>query len=169
MDLAGYQPFDAGVTGPLRDATREAAERHFERLMAARAARRAELEGLWLRDGGALPIEPGALGAWLARALASAGAPLPAVWTGVVADTALWLGERIIAAAPHLSWTLLIAPKKATGYQRPVLVGFRRAGDPRYYVDVAHVVASWAELAAKGRPVKDDFLATIERVTLADA
>jgi hypothetical protein len=169
VDLAGYQPFDPGVTGPLRDATREAAERHFERLMAARASRRAALEALFARNGGSLPIEPGPLGAWLASALASAGAPMPAVWTGVVADTALWLGERIVAAAPHLSWTLLVAPKKATGYQRPVLVGFRRVSDARYYVDVAHMVASWAELAAKRRAAKDDFLATIERVTLTDA
>ena len=168
MDLAGYQPFDAGVTGPLRDAPREAAERHFERLMTARAQRRDALAALWARNCGGAAIEPAALGAWLARELADAGA-IDATWSGVIADVALWLGERMIAAAPHLAWTLCVAPKKATGYQRPVLVGFRRVDDPRYYVDVAHLVASWAELAARRRPIKADFLATIEAVTLADA
>ncbi len=169
MDFTGYQPFEPGVRGPLRDATREAAERHFARLMQARAARVASLSMLYERNGGAAPMEPAALGAWLAPRLADAGAPLPAVFTGVVADVSLWLGERIIAAAPHVAWTLLTAPKKATGYHRPVLTGFRRVEDPRYYVDLAHLVASWAELAAKRRPIQLDFLATIERVTLADA
>ena len=157
------------MTGPLRNATRDAAERYFARLMQARAARVASLEMLCARNGLAPPIEPAALGAWLAPHLADAGAPLPAMLTGVIADVSLWIGERIIAAAPHISWTLLVAPKKATGYQRPVLIGFRRVDDPRYYVDLAHMVASWAELAAKRRPIQLDFLATIERVTLADA
>jgi hypothetical protein len=42
--------------------------------------------------------------------------------------------------------------------------------DPRYYVDVAHLVASWADLASRRRPnVRRDFLATIEKTTVADA
>jgi hypothetical protein len=164
VDFTGYQPFDAGVTGPLRDASRADAEAHFARLMAARAERVEQLRALAARHG--VPLEPAAIGAWLARELPDArDAPIDAV----VADVALWLGERIIAAAPSVSWTLLTAPKKATGYQRPVLTGFARVGDPRYYVDVAHLVASWAELAARRRAVKPDFLATIEAVTLADA
>ena len=169
MDFTGYLPFEPGVRGPLREATREAAERHFTRLMQAREARVASLAMLVEKNGGPLPLDPAALGAWLAPLLADAGAPLPAMFTGVIADVSLWLGERVIAAAPHVAWTLLLAPKKATGYQRPVLTGFRRVDDPRYYVDLAHLVASWAELAAKRRPIQPDFLATIERVTLADA
>ena len=167
MDWRGYEPFDAEITGPLRDATREAAQRHFDRLMAARDERRAMLARLVALES------PADVGAWLAGALAAADAPLDGPdawrWTGVIADVAWWLGERMIAAAPHLRWELLVAPKKATGYQRPVLVGFRRVDHDNYYVDVAHLVASWAALAARRRPARPDFLATIEEVTLRDA
>lgn len=178
MDFTGYEPLDPGVHGPLRDATREDAERHFTRLIAARDARRAALAALWTRHGGPASLDdadaPARLGAWLAGELAAADAPLTgpdaALWTGVIADVSLWLGERIIAATGGaVRWTLLTAPKKATGYQRPVLVGFTRVDDPRYYVDLAHLVASWAGLAARRRPIKPDFLATIEQVTLRDA
>ena len=165
MDLSGYEPFDAGVTGPLRDAAREVAVQHFERLMAARRERHDALAALAARHG--VAMDPAAIGAWLGAAAPDAAADPR--WSGVVADVALWIGERIIAAAPHVAWTLLTAPKKATGYQRPVLVGFRRVDDPRYYVDLAHLVASWADLAARRRPIKPDFLATIEAVTLRDA
>jgi len=165
VDFTGYEPFDAGVTGPLRDAARDVAEQHFDRLMAARATRVAALEALAARHG--VELEPAAIGAWLGG-VAPDAADDPR-WSGVIADVALWLGERIIAAAPQVSWTLLTAPKKATGYQRPVLIGFTRVDDDRYYVDIAHLVASWAELAARRRPIKPDFLATIEAVTLRDA
>ena len=56
----------------------------------------------------------------------------------------------------------------ATGYQRPVLMGFPRVADPHYYVDVAFMVASWVDLAARRRAVKPDFLATIVEVTVTD-
>jgi hypothetical protein len=171
VDFTGYQPFDAELTGPLRDAERADAERHFARLMEARAARGDALAALCARAGVAL--EPAAVGAWLARELTAATDPLGGDdawrWRGVVVDVALWLGERVIAAAPAVRWELLTAPKKATGYQRPVLVGFARVDDPRYYVDLAHLVASWVELCARRRPIKPDFLATIEAVTIADA
>jgi hypothetical protein len=163
VDLAGYQPFDAGVTGPLRDAARADAERYFTRLMDARAARVEALRALAARNG--VPLEPAAIGAWLVRELPDPQVPRDAI----AADVALWLGERIIAAAPNISWTLLTSHKKSTGYQRPVLIGFARVDDPRYYVDVAHMVASWVDMAARRRAVKADFLATIEAVTLADA
>lgn len=165
MHWNGYEPFDAQIEGPLRDATREDAQRYFDRLMTARAARRAMLAKLVALDS------PEKVGAWLATSLGEhgLGGDDAWIWRGVIADVALWLGERIIAAAPQLRWELLTAPKKATGYQRPVLVGFTRVDDPRYYVDVAHLVASWAELAARGRPAKHDFLATIEAVTIRDA
>lgn len=181
VDFRGYEPFDAGVTGPLRNAPRDLAERHFDRLIAARDQRRAALAALWRANGGhggdaALdaPDAPAVIGAWLARELGAADAPFAGrdapLWTGVVADLALWLGERIIAASGGaIRWTLLTSPKKATGYQRPVLTGFRKVDHPSYYVDLAHLVASWAELAAKRRPIKPDFLATIEQVTLRDA
>ena len=178
VDWAGYVPFDARVDGPLRDVPREVADDHFARLMAARPVRRAALAALWSRHGGGdLDADgPAAVGAWLAAALGAAGkgaltGPSAGLWSGVIADVALWLGDRVIhATSGRVRWELLTAPKKATGYQRPVLVGFTRVDDPRYYVDIAHLAASWAQLAAKGRPnVRADFLATIEQATIADA
>jgi hypothetical protein len=158
-----YLPLDAGVTGALRDAPREVAEAHLARLLAARPARLAALAALAARAGVAL--EPGPFGAWLVDAMRT---PDPR-WNGVVVDLALWLGERMIAIAPQLRWELHVTHKKATGYQRPVLVGFTRVPDPHYYVDVAHLIARWADLATRGRAARGDFLETIERVTLADA
>lgn len=166
LDWGDYAPFDALVTGALRDADRAAAEDHFARLMAARPERLAALARIAQRHGVAL--EPTDLGAWLV-AIAPDAAADPARWTGLVADVALWLGERLITRAPALRWELFVSHKKATGYQRPVLVGFTKVADRHYYVDVAFVVASWAELAARRRAAKSDFLVTIETVTLRDA
>ena len=164
IDWGHYSPFDARVIGTLRDATRADAEDHFARLMAARPERLAALATLAARHGVAL--EPAALGAWLVAAAPDAS-PDPR-WSGLVADVALWLGERLIARAPALRWELFVSHKKATGYQRPVLVGFTKVADRHYYVDVAFMVASWAELAARRRAAKADFLVTIEAVTLQD-
>ena len=127
----------------------------------------------WWRDHG-VALEPASLGAWLLAVLGAAAAtpshgPDADRWTGLVADVSLWLGDHIIARAPALSWRLFTSHKKATGYQRPVLMGFTRVDDRFYYVDIAFMVASWADLAAKRRLVKADFLATVETVTLADA
>lgn len=163
FDWGAYTPFDARVTGALRDAPREVAEDLFARLMAARADRAAALAAL-----APAPLEPAPLGAWL-LAIAPAASADAARWTGLVADVALWLGDRIVAAAPHLRWELFTSHKKATGYQRAVLTGFTKIEDPRYYVDVAFMVASWADLCARRRLARPDFLATIEEVTLRDA
>jgi hypothetical protein len=195
VDWTDYCPFDAGIVEPLRSVPRDIAEDHFARLMNARSERHRQLASLVARNAG-IEVDaagPGSLGAWLMASLHDAGPEAltgahAALWTGVVADVALWLGERVIRRAADLEqsgvlrpllgapgaagpvrWELLTAPKKATGYHRPVLVGFIRVPDPRYYVDVAHLVASWADLAARQRPnVRPDFLATIETTTIAD-
>jgi hypothetical protein len=175
VDLAAYQPFVAGVAGPLREAPRAIAQDHFDRLLAARPVRKAALAALWHRHGGPAEVAaldaddaPARLGGWLAAALPALADHEGAV-AALVVDVALWLGDRMIARAPQLRWQLLIEPKKATGYQRPVLVGFTRVDHDRYYVDIAHLIASWAQVAARGKPARADFLATIEAVTLADA
>lgn len=157
-----WQPLDLGVSGPLRDATREDAERAFERLMAARAERCRMLVELAATD--ALEV----MSPWLARTAREMGIEGGRV-DALAVDAALWLGERIVARAPWLRWELYVGVKKSTGYQRAVLVGFRKVEDPRYYVDVAHFVASWLELCARRRAVKEDFLVTVFETTLADA
>jgi len=169
FDWGAWEPFDARLAAPLREVPREAAEDHFARLMAARAERIAALSALAARHH--TPLEIGALSAWLATSLRRAGATAirDPMWSGLVADVALWLGEQLISRSGTLRWQLFTSHKKATGYQRPVLTGFSKVADQHYYVDIAFMVASWAELAARGRAVQDDFLATIFDVTLRDA
>lgn len=175
-----WTPLETEVRGPLRDATRAVAEQEFARLMSARSARVAALAALAGSHGVDLQRDdaPVALGTWLVVAAGGAGADALRGdeawrWAGLAADISLWLGERIIAAAAsaggQVCWQFYTGIKKSTGYHRAVLTGFRRVDDPRYYVDIAHFVGSWFELAARRRPARPDFLATIETATLADA
>lgn len=166
--MPDWQPLVLETDAPLRDVPRDVAERVFASLMAARAERCAALTGLAAAHGVALAGDdaPLALGTWLQTHLASADA---ATTSALAADVSLWLGERIIARAPHLAWTLYTAHKKSTGYQRAVLTGFRRVDDPRYYVDLAHFVSAWCDLCARRRAARPDFLVTIESTTLRDA
>lgn len=179
-DLGDYQPLASAATAPLRDVDRATAERAHAELLAARADRAAALRALAARHGVDVDADdaPHALGRWLCAAGAAIGpAALTGAdahrWRGLAVDVALWLGERIVARAAAaggaLRWELYTGVKKSTGYQRAVLTGFRRVADPRYYVDVAHFVAGWLELALRRRPARPDFLAVIEATTLADA
>jgi hypothetical protein len=178
VDFAGYTPLPSPVRVPLREASRLEAEALYEILLASRPRRIAALAALWRHHDPAADLAaddaPARLGGWLAAALAAAGPEAltgadAARWAGVVVDVTLWLGERLIAAAPQLRWHFQGTHKKSTGYQRAVLTGFTRVDDRHYYVDLAHFVATWAELAARRRPARPDFLATIAATTLADA
>ena len=178
-DLGDYQPLASAAGAPLRDVDRATAEREFARLLAARPARRAALRAVTARHAVDLDADdaPLAVGTWLVAAAAAAGPEAITAgdprWPGLAVDVALWLGERILARAAaaggSLRWELYTGVKKSTGYQRAVLTGFRHAGDPRYYVDVAHFVGGWLELALRRRPARADFLAVIESTTLRDA
>ena len=172
--LPAYPPWEAIATGPLRDVARAEAEEFFAWFLRSRAARMGALYRV-LPQAAQAPTRAQlvAIGGEVATRLRAATydafhddrAPR---LTAFVGDLGLWLGERIIAAAPELGWRLALSHKKALGFQRPVLMGF--AGlDPNYYVDVGFFVASWAELAARGRQAAPDFLAHIEASALADA
>ncbi len=179
-DLGDYQPLPSLIRGPLRLVERADAEREYAALMAARAARTDALTTLAARHGVALvgDTAPLDLGGWLCAAGAAVGpdaltGPDDARWAGLAVDVALWLGERIIARAAAtgggLCWSLYTGVKKSTGYQRAVLTGFRRVTVASYYVDIAHFVGGWLELALRCRPARANFLAVIETTTLADA
>lgn len=155
-----WQPLDLGIQGPLRDASREDAERAFATLMAVRADRCRMLVELAGTD------DIHVMSPFLADTARELGVDR---FDAIAVDASLWLGERIISKAPQLRWELYTGIKKSTGYQRAVLTGFTKVEDPRYYVDVAHFVASWLELCARRRAAKPDFLVTIETTTLADA
>lgn len=170
IDFSGWEPLAIDAAGPLREAPREVAEAAYDALMAALPARIAALEALAARHG--VAATPEALGGWLIAGAAVAGPSeigTPA-WSGLAADVALWLGARVIAATGGaVRWEHYVAHKKATGYQRAVLVGFAAVDDDRYYVDVAHFVASWLELALRRRGARADFLAVIAATALRDA
>jgi hypothetical protein len=155
-----WQPLDLGIQGSLRDARREDAERAFALLMRVRAERCALLVELAGTD------DMHVMSPWLARTATELGVDRT---DALAVDASLWLGEHLIAAAPQLRWELYTGVKKSTGYQRAVLTGFTKVADPRYYVDVAHFVASWLELCARRRAARPDFLVTIAETTLADA
>lgn len=155
-----WHPLDLGVSVPLRDASREEAERAFALLMSVRAERCRMLVAL------AGTGDLAAMSAWLAETARELGVDRT---DALAVDASLWLGEHIIARAPQLRWEMYTGVKKSTGYQRAVLTGFTRVSDPRYYVDVAHFVASWLELCARRRAAKPDFLVTIAETTLKDA
>lgn len=168
-----YQPLVLADATTAREASPEVARRWFDELMTARGDRRRALQALWAAGDGAataLTLDaddaPAQLGGWLVAALPGTAADLA---SGIAADVALWLGDRCIARAPQLRWEFYTAHKKAAGFQRAVLTGFRGVDDPRYYVDVAHLVAAWIDLAARGRRARADFLAVIEATTLRDA
>lgn len=174
IDFTGWEPLALEAAGPLREAPRAVAERAYADLRAATPARIAALTALAGRHGVDLggPDAAVRLGTWLTAGAAAAGpgAIGSAVWSGLAADVALWLGERVIAQTRGaVRWEHYTAHKKATGYQRAVLVGFAAVDDDRYYVDVAHFVASWLELALRRRPARADFLATIAATALRDA
>jgi hypothetical protein len=172
LDLAAWSPLEVPWTGELRDADPTAARAVFEALMSARPLRLAGFEALAARHGVDLAAADATdrVGAWLVEAAGAAGpaAVGTPTWTGLAADAALWLGERVIAAT-GVRWELYTAHKKATGYQRAVLVGFAGVDDPRYYVDIAHFVGRWVELALRRRAARPDFLTTIAASALADA
>jgi hypothetical protein len=54
VDWEGYEPFDPGVRGPLREQSRRDARAAYDRLMAARSTRRHQLSSLLTRNAVAL-------------------------------------------------------------------------------------------------------------------
>lgn len=168
--LDNYSPWPALAKGSLRTVSREEAEQFFAWFMAARADR-LKILAQWVpatTRADAAAVGSVVLGMLREASYAAYQDQRAAAVTAFVGDVGIWLGERIIAAAPVLTWRLMTSHKKATGYQRPVLMGFPRL-DPAYYVDVGFFVASWAELAARGRMARGEFLASVEASALADA
>ena len=173
LDVLGWQPLALPWVGELRDASRAEAQAVYDTLMATRGERVAGLVALAARHQVELDAADATdrAGAWLIACANAAGpeAVDSAGWQGLATDVTLWLGDRIIAAAPGVAWTFYTAHKKATGYQRAVLTGFAAVDDPRYYVDLAHFVSRWLELALRRRAARADFLTVIATTAIADA
>jgi hypothetical protein len=65
---------------------------------------------------------------------------LSARWFAVGLDIALYLGDAIIERAPRVEWRLFVRGRRDASYQRPVLMGFERASNPKYNVDPERLV-----------------------------
>lgn len=165
MEWGDYEPYDPGSWGPLQDLPQAEARRAFERLMATRLERIEQLRrlvalhGLELR-GDEETIQR--LNDWIVESVE----PSPKKrtqptnpWFSVVNDLALFLGEFLIErSGGRLRWEFFLGDKSTGGksnvsYQRHVLMGFPRAGNANYCLDVDRLVAN-AVVDALGKSKK---------------
>jgi hypothetical protein len=167
VEWSGYAPYVPPHWGPVRDMTRAQARECYEHLMAARAARRRQLEDLLsANDVHLSPSDEGliALGGWYrAEVEPSPSAPrrLADLWYAVTNDVALFLGDVTIERAPMLHWAFFTWGKRDVAYQRHVVMGF--PGDERLRLnwDFDRRVAAYGVCAATGAlPTEDDEVLT---------
>jgi len=72
-------------------------------------------------------------------------------WYSVVNDVALFLGEVIIERCPGLRWEFFIGGKKDAAYQHHVIMGFSRAPNPKFNVDIDRNVATYGHRIVPSR------------------
>jgi hypothetical protein len=164
VDWTGYEIFDPEVDRPLNEVTRAEARRHFDKLMAQKDERNAQLAALLVRNRGPeLGDDDAAISAldhWFRdRVEPDPERPhrLLPEWYSVGNDMALHLGDVAIARSPWLHWELFTWGKKDVAYQRPVLMGFR-VPDKRYNVDLDWNLAVIGHRQVTGQPLEDEEL-----------
>jgi hypothetical protein len=174
VDWTGYDVFDPEVDGPLQKASRAQARRHFDRLMAEKPERKAQLAALMQRNSGpALGDDDAAIAAlehWFREQVEADPAQphrLVPEWYSVVTDMGLHLGDVAIARSPNLRWELYVWGARNVNYQRPVLMGFETP-DPKYNVDLAAGLAGLGLRQAQGMALEDEELVPMLR-RIADA
>lgn len=156
-----YAPFDPGVTRPLHEVSRHEARAAFQRLMAAKAERIAELERLLLLNGVALSSDDDGLqrlNDWFRSEVEGdpiTGRLLP-LWYAVVNDVGLFLGDVIIERNPNLKWVMFDKGARDIAFQRHVIMGFSGVANPKYNVDVDRLVATYGHRIIAGEPVEAD-------------
>ena len=162
---ADYTPFDPGVEGPLGQLTRREARAAFERLMAAKAERIAELGRLLERNGIQLSADDESLQAlndWFRAEVEAGDVPrrLRPLWYAVVNDIALFLGDVIIDRAPGLRWVMFDKGARDSAFQRHVLMGFSKVRNPKYNFDIDMGLAVYGHQIIAGQPVEANMFVT---------
>jgi hypothetical protein len=167
VNWSGYLILDPGpdAARPLAEVSRAVARRFFDHLMAIRHERIAALRALLVTSNGIHLREADdaiqALNDWFLDEVEKndqAGGPiLKPEWYSVVTDIGLYLGEALISRAPHLCWVLFVGGKKDASYQRPVIMGFRGAKNPKYNVDFARLVGIYGHRRIAGEHVERDY------------
>ncbi|CAA9478708.1 MAG: hypothetical protein AVDCRST_MAG53-623 [uncultured Solirubrobacteraceae bacterium] len=141
MDWTGYELFDPGVDGPLARVSLEQARMHFDKLMAEREERKAQLAALLARDAitlGGDDASVSALDHWFRdRVAPRPGKPqlMAEEWYSVATDMGVHLGDLLVAEHPWLRWELFVGDKHHVNHHRPVLTGFRVKHEA-YNVDI---------------------------------
>jgi hypothetical protein len=148
MNWDAYAPHDLGVSEPLQTVPRAEARRAYTTLMQERPVRLDLLRRLLAANGVELATTDAGiqqLNDWFVANIqpdpARPGRPAPE-WYAVILDSALFLGEVIIARCPGVQWTFFTRGKKNVCYQRPVLLGF--ADYPTIPLDIWRQVSEYA-------------------------
>lgn len=168
VDWNGYEVFDPGLDRPLAQLRREEARAAFDRLMAARDQRLAQLRRLATGNGVDLDAVDGVqrLNDWFVASVQPApdgGGRLAKVWYSVVNDIGLFLGERAIAASGNkLRWEFFTAGKRDMAYQRHVLMGFA-APNRRYNLDPDLLVGMYGHRLVRGENVDPEYFVKLLR------
>ncbi|HEU4806712.1 MAG TPA: hypothetical protein VFT01_00495 [Homoserinimonas sp.] len=175
VEWNSYDPYVPPVLGPLHELPRKLALEAYEHLMLSKRERLEKLRGLleangveWGRDNAAIQR----LNDWFRGNVECAGDNpnrLRNIWYAVVNDVALLLGDIIIERSPRVHWEMFIAGKRDVAYQRHVLVGFTKAPNPRFNVDIDRLVATYASQVASGLPVSPDYFVTTVRAAVSKA
>ncbi len=170
IEWGDYELYDPGVSGDAGSLSRKEARWAFDKLMEERPLRVQMLAGLLQTNG--LRLESSdegvqALDDWFRENVEEdpeiPGRLLPE-WYSVVTDIALFLGDVMIRRHTHLRWELFTAGRKSASYQRDVVMGFTRGGDPNMEIDVASQVAGHGHRKVGGLPVKHDKFVRLLRV-----
>lgn len=139
-----YEPYDVVYGRPYRELTRKEALASFNRYIASHQERLRVLHGLLNRNG--IEVEGitrdglATIDSWY-RSTVKLGpdGEFLAYWNGVSHDIGRYFGECLCLSYPWLKWELLTRPPSGFSYQRPVVVGFTRAGY-QFVGDPDHVV-----------------------------
>jgi hypothetical protein len=160
----GYSPFDPGVSQPLHEVTKREARSAFNRLMAAKDDRIAELRQLLSANGiGLEPTDDGlqTLNDWFRESVEGdpATSRLRPIWYAVVNDLSLYLGEVMIQRCPNLRWVFYDKGSKHLSFQRHVIMGFSKVPNPKYNSDIDLLLATYGQRIVAGQDVeRDDFV-----------
>lgn len=83
-------------------------------------------------------------------------------WYAVVNDGAIVLGDVLVERNPGLRWELFTGGQKDVAHQKHVIVGFSKALNPRYHVDVDRLVAGHAtRVVTKDLPTRRNEFTTL--------
>ena len=156
----GYEPYDPGPLGSL---PRRDARPAFDRLMASRWSRIAEVRALMVRNGVQLeaddrPALQTANDWFRAEVEPDPSRPerLRPLWYAVVNDLALVVGEAVVARVPGVHWQFFTAGARDVAYQRHVLMGFSKVPNTRYNFAVDLGRAIYGQRVIAGLPVEPD-------------